>query len=286
MSEVVQKIITALVVVVFAPIIGGLVTGTERKISARLQGRYGPSILQPFYDILKLMAKEKSEVVPSQFFYVAAYLVFNIISLVALTLGADLVIVMLIFIFSNLVFAIGTSTIESPYSKIGAQREFIQILAYGPILLISVLAVKIVAGSFVGSFIFKNSSYLIIDLPLVFTALMIVFNIKMKKSPFDLSQAPFNHQEIVKGITLEYSGYQLAMIMLTNFYEITFLMLFVLMFFTANLYLGIGIALFCVLLQSITDNITARLTYRQMIIASWLIGGGAAAVNIIWVYLK
>ena len=45
-------------IIVLSPIVGGLMAGIDRKISARMQGRTGPPILQPFYDVLKLMKKE------------------------------------------------------------------------------------------------------------------------------------------------------------------------------------------------------------------------------------
>ena len=41
-----------------APLIGGLLTGLDRKLTARLQGRMGPPVLQPFFDLLKLCSKE------------------------------------------------------------------------------------------------------------------------------------------------------------------------------------------------------------------------------------
>ena len=42
---------------ILAPLAGGLLAGIDRKISARMQGRFGPPILQPFYDFFKLMEK-------------------------------------------------------------------------------------------------------------------------------------------------------------------------------------------------------------------------------------
>ena len=32
-----------------APLAGGLLAGIDRKVSARLQGRYGPPVMQPFF---------------------------------------------------------------------------------------------------------------------------------------------------------------------------------------------------------------------------------------------
>ena len=56
------RIISVLIYLVLAPFVGGFLTGLERVISARMQGRRGPSVLQSFYDVGKLF-KKNSEVV-------------------------------------------------------------------------------------------------------------------------------------------------------------------------------------------------------------------------------
>ena len=40
-----------------APVVGCLLAGLDRIISARMQGRVGPPILQPYYDVRKLFEK-------------------------------------------------------------------------------------------------------------------------------------------------------------------------------------------------------------------------------------
>ena len=51
-------IICAILYFVLAPFAGGLLNGIDRKLTARVQGRKGPSILQPFYDVHKLIKKD------------------------------------------------------------------------------------------------------------------------------------------------------------------------------------------------------------------------------------
>ena len=41
----------------YAVPMGWLMLGTERKMRARFQGRIGPPLTQPFYDVVKLIAK-------------------------------------------------------------------------------------------------------------------------------------------------------------------------------------------------------------------------------------
>ena len=40
-----------------APLIGGVLVGLDRKLTARMQERVGPPLAQPFYDVLKLWGK-------------------------------------------------------------------------------------------------------------------------------------------------------------------------------------------------------------------------------------
>ena len=59
-----------LIYLVAAPLIGGLLAGIDRRISARMQARLGPPLLQPFYDVAKLWCKEPLVVRRSQNFYI------------------------------------------------------------------------------------------------------------------------------------------------------------------------------------------------------------------------
>ena len=55
------KVVIVLAYLILAPLIGGLLDGLDRIISARMQRRKGPSILQPFYDLGKLFSKQVFE---------------------------------------------------------------------------------------------------------------------------------------------------------------------------------------------------------------------------------
>ena len=53
-----KQIISAVAYLLLAPLAGALLSGIDRKICARMQGRKGPSVLQPLYDVYKLMKKQ------------------------------------------------------------------------------------------------------------------------------------------------------------------------------------------------------------------------------------
>ena len=54
------NIISLVAYLVLAPFVGGLLAGLDRKSSARMQGRFYPPILQPFYDVSKLRQKRRN----------------------------------------------------------------------------------------------------------------------------------------------------------------------------------------------------------------------------------
>ena len=53
-----MKVGFVLAYLVLAPIVGGLLDGVDRIVSARMQRRKGPGIFQPFYDLGKLFSQE------------------------------------------------------------------------------------------------------------------------------------------------------------------------------------------------------------------------------------
>lgn len=277
---------TAVLVILVAPILGGILNGADRKLTARLQGRYGPPLLQPFYDLFKLIGKERITVNPAQMLYVVGSLFFAVASLVMLALKQDLLMLVFVLAFSNIALIMGAMSVRSPYSKIGAQREIIQVLAYEPVILLMVVGIYLITGSFMIDSVFTHHGPLVYKLPLVFLAFLYVLTIKLRKSPFDLSTSHHGHQELIKGLTTEFSGLQLAFIELTHWYELVLLLGLIALFFAQPIWVGIVIALGAFMLEIVIDNICARTSWKWMLKMTWLIGLGAAMTNIIWLYLK
>lgn len=284
--SILNNILIAIVTLIAAPIVGGVLSGLDRKITARMQNRVGPPIMQPFYDFFKLFGKERITVNQTQMVYVLGYLLFAAASLLMLVFKQDLLMLIFILTFSNLSLVIGAMSVRSPYSKIGAQREIIQMLAYEPVLLMMTVGIYLLTKSFMIESVIAYGHPLMFKLPLVFLAFLYVLTIKLRKSPFDFSTSHHGHQELVKGLTTEFSGPQLAIIELTHWIDLVLLLGLVALFFAQPLWVGILIALGAYFLELVIDNISARVTWRWMIKATWLIGIGAALTNIIWLYAK
>jgi len=203
-----------------------------------------------------------------------------------LVLKQDMLMLIFIMAFSTISLVIGAMSVRSPYSKIGAQREIIQMMAYEPVLLLMVVGVYLTTKSFMIQSIFDYKTPLLYNLPLVFLAFLYVLTIKLRKSPFDFSTSHHGHQELIKGLTTEFSGPQLAIIELTHWYELVLLLGLISLFFAKPLWIGILIALGSYFLELVIDNISARVTWKWMLKATGLVGIGAAVTNIVWLYLR
>ena len=102
MSSTLKIVICIAAYIIFAPILGGLTSGIDRKITARMQGRQGPPVLQPFYDVIKLLKKETVVVNHVQIFYLITFLVFVIFTGCLFFGGFDLLLVFFALTTANL----------------------------------------------------------------------------------------------------------------------------------------------------------------------------------------
>jgi formate hydrogenlyase subunit 4 len=267
--------------VLLAPLAGGLLSGVDRRVSARLQGRYGPPVLQPFYDVFKLMQKERVIVNKFQDFPVVLFLLFTIFSGALFFAGADLLLTIFSLALAGTFLVLGGYCVSSPFSHIGAEREIIQTVAYEPMIILMAVGMYQVTGSFRVESILQHQAPLILHLPGVFAAFLYILVIKFRKSPFDLSMSHHAHQEIVRGITTEYSGPALALIEISHWYENVLLLGMVYLFFAFNPWIAAAMVLATYLFEILVDMNFARLRWQTTLFSTWLFTGVAAVSNII-----
>jgi ech hydrogenase subunit B len=278
------SIVGAVAFILIAPLIGGLIAGVDRKISAHMQGRVGPPVLQPFYDVGKLFEKEKTVANDSQRFYVISYFVFMIFAGALFFAGGDLLLVIFALTLAQVFLVLGAYSANSPYSHIGAERELIQIMAYEPMVIIAAVGMYVVTKSFNVGTIASYPQPLVLFLPAIFIGFIYILTIKLRKSPFDISTSHHAHQEIVKGVTTEFSGPTLGLIEVTHWYEIVFLLGFVYLFFAFSPLIGIIAVALVYLLELLIDNASARVKWQLVMRSSWLIAAIVGVVNLAVLY--
>ena len=138
--------------------------------------------------------------------------------------------------------------------------------------------------SFMLSAPMTSAKPMLLALPLLFIAFLVVLAIKMQKSPFDIATSHHAHQEIVKGITIEYSGPYLAILELAHFYELALLFFFIILFWSTPFWVGAILASFSFFLMTVVDNAFARLTTTWTFKFMWTSALILAATNVLWLY--
>ena len=130
LDTVVATIVATIVFAILAPIVGCLLAGLDRKVSARMQGRVGPPLLQPYYDVRKLMGKERASVNGSESVYVTCAILFTFIAGGVFFAGGNFLLSVFLVTLSALFFIIAAYSTRSPYAEIGAHRETLQVMSY------------------------------------------------------------------------------------------------------------------------------------------------------------
>ncbi|MHC4499858.1 MAG: respiratory chain complex I subunit 1 family protein [Planctomycetota bacterium] len=201
-------------------VLGVVASWIVRKVSALVQYRVGPPLLQPLYDIVKLTGKET--LVPQeaqQAVFIAAPLVGLAGVLVlgimlwrtALTQSAflgDIVVAIYLMVLPSLALILGSSASASPHAAVGTSREMKLVMGYELPLVLALIVVIIKTGGTLNlAQIGQNSTVLSISNMLAFLVALLCVQAKLGFVPFDIAEA---ETELGSGVLMEYSGALLA----------------------------------------------------------------------------
>lgn len=277
-------LIGTLAFAVLAPVLGCLLAGLDRKISARMQGRVGPPLLQPYYDVRKLLEKDNVSVNSTEGTYVTCALVFILIAGGIFFSGGNLLMSVFVVTLSGLFFIVAAYSTRSPYAEIGAMRETLQVMAYEPMVLFMAVAFFMAAGTFDVAGVFALTAPVVTVIWPVFLGFLFVLTIKLRKSPFDLSYSHHAHQEIVKGITTEMSGRTLAKVEVMHWCENILFLGWTGLFFVwgtpASVLVAVVVAAIVYFLEIWIDNNFARVKWQALLKSAWVVALVAGGVNI------
>jgi NADH-quinone oxidoreductase subunit H len=236
-------LISVVAIVCLFPALFALTTVLERKGLGRIQNRIGPNrtgpygILQPIADGIKSLTKEDivplSANAPVHFLAPLVLVVAVFMGFAVLPMGRNMVLVDmdagLLFYFAMgastevAVFMAGWSS-RNKYSLLGAMRAVAQMISYEVVLLLSSVAVVMIAGSLSLTKIVEAQNQYTFGIPhwYIFTpwgfAGFIMYAIaataETNRSPFDL---PEGESELVAGYHTEYSGFKFALFFLGEY---------------------------------------------------------------------
>jgi len=273
----------------FSATVGAFLSWFDRKITARVQFRKGPPLLQPFYDFFKLLLV-KETILPKQgspvifllapifaLFGATTAAVFILLPLFNISSGfrGDLIVIFYLLTIPSFSYVIGSLASGNPLAAVGGSREMKLILSYESTFLLVIAGIILKASQYfdLNSVITiqHHSKPFIESISGIILFIVAIFCIQAKLGlvPFDMAEA---ETEITEGTFIEYSGAPYALIKLTKY-----IMLFILPAFLTALLLngfvlkGAGILwavlkiLGIVLLLTLIRNTNPRLKIKQAV---------------------
>ncbi|HEY4045028.1 MAG TPA: NADH-quinone oxidoreductase subunit H [Rhodopila sp.] len=249
----IQELLAQLVQMSAILLLSPLLTGLVRKVKARLQRRRGPSVIQPYRDLRRLLSKEAVvaenaswlfRFIPYFVFaatWVAAALVPTFAANLIFSWTGDLIAITALLGSARFALALAGMDIGTSFGGIGSSREMMIASLAEPAMLMLVFSVALIVGSTqlstIAEAMLNGQVGLRVSLGLALIALIIVAMAENGRVPVD---NPATHLELTmvhEAMVLEYSGRHLAMIELAAALKLT---LYVAMI--ACIFLPVGMA--------------------------------------------
>lgn len=221
MSAAVSAIIYLIHVVLVPPLLIGFI----RTAKARIQQRQGPSPLQPFFDLAKLLRKGEtvSEINTWVFLWAPIVSLASTLAVALMTpwlgiaspLSGDLFLVVYLMALGKFAAGLGALDCGSAFGAIGASREAAVSVQAEPALLLGMAALAVHAKSSAFGDMFaahQPAGDLLIVVPLVIMAVWLAIMADLARMPFD---DPTTHLELTmihEALVLENSGRSLALV--------------------------------------------------------------------------
>lgn len=296
----------------FTVILGLYAWWIVRKVTALIHHRVGPPVLQPLYDVLKLLGKETliPEAANKAVFISAPVIGFTSMLLLSVLLWGvyfipaknmfmgDVIVVIYLMVMPSLALILGSSASGSPHAAIGTSREIKLVTSYELALLMAFIVVLIKTATFQSvsetataasllslSSISQHAPVFSISGMLAFLAALLCIQAKLGFTPFDIPEA---ETEIAGGVLIEYSGGLLAIWKLMQALMLVALPLFLVILFmggfgndAGSIILGFGKYVLVLVLLILIKNTNPRMRIDQAVKFFWFYCGPVMAVAIV-----
>ena len=222
-------------------LVAPLYDGVMRKITARVQSRQGPPVVQPYYDLLKLLGKQRLNSARNWAFRLAPPAAFaSILAVAALVplgsrvnaLGGRVDILTLVYLLTlgGVSVLLGALASRNTFAAIGASREMVTMVMVEPVLAMTLIVGAVRGHSLaLGPSVFAASALGYgVSTAVMLAAYLAALQAFVAKQPFDIAEAEI---EVLEGPFIEYSGpdyalFRYYMMMKQMFYAWLFVAVF------------------------------------------------------------
>ncbi len=287
-------VLKSILIAFVAMAMGLLFMGIGRKVTARLQRRYGPPFWQSYIDVIKCFARES---ISHHFIMdlgsmmglaglVAAAMFVPIAGLLPFPSGGPLIVILYLMPIGYLGMAMGVSASGNPLASIGIGRALTLMVGYEVPFAIIMLGMIATFNTTSLSSLHNIqqgglASWNIVSMPFGFIASLLTLQAMLAEKPFDAMIAP---AEIASGPMVELGGKFLGLAFLQHAVAI-----FIETGLVVNLFLGGGATIWDFFLKQLllyllaiaVNGIYGRFRIEQATRFLWLSAGSLAFIQLI-----
>ena len=205
-------VVNVVVFLLLAPLFEGVV----RRITARVQSRQGPPIVQPYFDLFKLLGKDRMNSAGTWAFKLAPLAAFaSILAVIAfIPFGAklnalggrvDAITVVYLLTLGGVSVLLGALASRNTFAAIGASREMVTMIMVEPVLAMTLIMGAVRAKSLgLAAAVFSTAGLgYSLSTGVMLVTYLLALQAFVAKQPFDIPEAEI---EILEGPFIEYSG--------------------------------------------------------------------------------
>jgi formate hydrogenlyase subunit 4 len=229
--------------------------GIRRKLMARMQNRTGPSILQPFYDVMKLF--EKKEMKQNKIFrtlpliyLITTFMLFFFAPFPLFNFHLGLLMLILIFAINGAFYTL-LGILNSTDGRVDLTRKIFLMMIYDIIFAIGIFT--FITFTKIQSMMDFNQEWMILKLPVACISLFIIPLVEIKIKPYETVEA---FTEMMGDAETEFSGRELAFFEISKNLKLAFFV-----FLTSLLFFGfknlVSFSIICLLILFIMTFIQA-----------------------------
>lgn len=209
-----------LIIIMLSPLVNGVI----KRLKANMQGRVGPGILQPYYDLIRLFKKGMViSNVTSWIFKATPYIVFTstiaasmivpvITTKASLGLMGDVIALIYIFALGRFFMALAGLDAGTAFGGEGSSREMTVAILVEPMMMLSIFTAAISAGSTnIARIAETHSIFYSPSHILALSAFIVAIIAETGRIPVDNPDTHLELTMIHEGMLLEYSGRYLAL---------------------------------------------------------------------------
>ena len=196
-----------------------LIEGLLRKFKALVHSRIGPPLLQPYWDILKLLGKDDVRSPHALLGPLPAWLALAALLAAGLLVplgtsaafaNGDLFLFLYLVGFASVCVMLAGMDSGSPYAFVGAAREMMTSFVVEPVLFVALVTAALKSHSFrfADMAFSQQASGTSVSMIISGVALLLAVQAQLSKFPFDIPEA---EGELMGGVFAEMSGPTFAM---------------------------------------------------------------------------